>query len=184
MNKFAWLGVLSIATMTTVAWADTQPYSPETQSRIRIYGQNQKPTILHFEQDGKTKKINLGGSLGSAFGSFVGVAKNKSIGIPATEHSQNVQQKNGFLSKMTYQEFVIPANKAVKVRTAFQGLSNVNHAEKITTIHYQGSCQSDTLHFTPKAGKDYEVIPSASGCAGADLLEIHADGKTSLVQFN
>ena len=83
-------------------------YDPMTDARIRVYGQNGNPTILNVGIDCATNpkgsQINIGGSLSDALGSFVGSTNNESIGIPQTEISTKLSDKDGILSKAFYRE--------------------------------------------------------------------------------
>lgn len=159
-------------------------YSPISDSRIRLYGQNQKPTILEYTKDGKKQKINVGGEAGDAFSSLVGTVKNQSIGIATTNMSKNLKEYNGILSKIFYKEFIIPAGNPVFIKNAFIGLSNVSQSPTRTTVQYEGTCTSSGLTFIPKAGKDYEAIPkyNSSAC-GLILLEINQSGDTTAIDL-
>lgn len=181
-KKILALGFLIISPMAMAATEIT--YDANQDARIRLYGQNQKPTILKYEHHGKKEKINVGGGAGDAFSSFIGTVKNQSIGIAQTEMSQNLKEHNGIFSKVFYKEFVIPSGYPVSIKNAFLGLTNVVDSSIGTTVQYEGNCTSSELTFTPKAGKDYEAIPSQnSATCGLVLLEIDADGNTKKVSF-
>ncbi len=140
--------------------ATSQQYDPSDSARIRLFGQNGKPSIMKVETaQGKTVEVNVGGGAADAFGSLLGTVKSNSIGIIETENTQNLQQGSGILSKVFYREFVIPAGREVHVRNAYIGLSSVTHnpGNGMTTLYKEGSCSSQTLSFVPEAGKDYEV---------------------------
>ncbi len=111
----------------------------------------------------KGEEVNIGGSMGDAFGSLLGSAKNVSLGIPQTEATKTISEQNGMLSKAIYKEFAIPANKPVNIRSSFIGLSNVSHTKYVTATQYEGNCKSKTVSFIPQAGKDYEVISLQRG---------------------
>ena len=203
------IGVTLAMSMAASAWAEpAADYNPAEQARIRLFGQNQKPTIMtsgiDCEQGKKGDKINVGGGLGDAFGSFIpfkiipifmdggglgdafgsfiGSAKNKSIGIPETETTRHLSEQNGILSKAMYKEFVIPANKPVNVQAAYIGLTTTATSVQEKTIAYEGSCHSDTVSFVPQAGHDYEVISlkQGSNCGVAVAEVISAGSSTSL----
>lgn len=169
------------ACQTTTVSKDTH-YTASQDARIRLYGQNQKPTIMTYEQAGKTVKINVGGGAGDAFSSMVGTIKNSSIGIAATATSTSFQEKNSILSKAFYKEFSIPAGQPIKVHNSFIGLTNVSQSPEQTTVQYQGSCHGSEMVFTPVAGKDYEVVANAKGATcGVTVLEIDTAGNTRTV---
>ena len=165
----------------------TSDYNPSNQSRIRLFGQNGKPTIMTSGIDcankQKGEKVNVGGGLGDAFGSFIGSAKNKSIGIPETETTKNLSQQNGILSKAMYKEFVIPADKSVNLKAAYIGLTTaLEGADGSKIISYEGSCQSNIASFTPQAGHDYEVLSLKQGknCGIAVVDVISENGGVKL----
>lgn len=164
------------------------PYLPEQQARIRLYGQNQKPTIMTANIDcaskGNWQKVNVGGSMGDAFGSFVGTAKSHSIGIPETETSRNIGKKNGLLSKAVFREFAIQAGKPVNVSAAYIGLTTVSQSPQRTVIFHEGSCRSATASFVPQAGRDYEVIGLKGRGCGVAVYEISANGHTSPIALS
>lgn len=134
--------------------------------------------------DAKTEKINVGGSLGDAFGSMLGMSKNDSIGIPATENTKNLASQNGILSKAVYREFVIPAGKPVKVEGTYIGLTNITPLAQGGALYYhEGDCSSNTVSFTPQAGQDYEVgsYLDGNGCSVVVFNIKTTDGKVSLI---
>ncbi|MDR0735380.1 MAG: hypothetical protein LBF51_00870 [Zoogloeaceae bacterium] len=112
----------------------TQPthetaHDSERTARIRLFGQNQKPSIMTVGRDcaaGENgHEINVGGGLGDAFRSFAGSAANEGLGIPETGTTRQLSQRDGILSKAFYREFIIPAGKPVHVRAAFIGLTTI-----------------------------------------------------------
>ena len=122
-------------------------YDAHQDARIRLYGQNQKPTILKYEHHGKKEKINVGGGASDAFSSFIGTVKNQSIGIAQTEMSQSLKDHNGIFSKIFYKEFIIPSAHPVSIKNGFIGLTNVLDHSINTTVQYGGTCTSSELTF-------------------------------------
>lgn len=187
LSVFA-LTVLLAGCAATEMPASTQHYNPETSARIRLFGQNGRPSIM-FVQIGqgnaaKTEKITVGGSLGDAFGSMLGMSKNESIGMPATENTQNLAAQNGILSKAFYREFVIPAGKPVKVQGAYIGLSSITPLAQGGSLYYhEGDCSSNMVSFVPQAGQNYEVDSylSGNGCSVVVFDIKSTDGKVSLI---
>jgi hypothetical protein len=166
----------------------SQSYNPSDSARIRLFGQNQKPSTMVVQvgqgADTKSIEVNVGGTVGDAFGSMLHMAENKSIGMPETENTRNITSRNGILSKAFYREFVIPADKPVKVSNAFIGLSSATPMPSagVTVIHQQGSCTGNAIVFTPQAGKDYEVVSAPGYSCSAKVFNIQKiDGKISLV---
>ena len=100
------------ASNAPVVQEDSTSYDSSTQARVRLYGQNQKPTIMVSGIDCEAEdrrarrghKVNVGGSLGDAFGSLAGTARSHSLGIAETEHSKNIGQMNGILSRAFFRE--------------------------------------------------------------------------------
>lgn len=167
-------------------------YQPESQARVRLYGQNGHPTIATYGIDcsngKKGIKINVGGGMGDALGSFVGAVSSKSIGIPETEISKTIGSQNGVLSKAFFQEIVVPANKAVNAMSAIAATppsTSVSYTQthKITrTTYYNNGCQSKVGSFIPEAGHDYEVVGTKGSC-GIAVYEIAPDGSIAQVEL-
>lgn len=151
------------------------------QARIRLYGQNQKPTNMRYSYEGHVVKETAGGNLSGAFTSLLGIARNNSIGIPATSTMKTMKQHNHYLSKLFYREFTIPANIPITISNAYNGLTTVNNTHQNGSVIYnEPSCQSNKLTFVAKPGSDYEAIASFSSAhCGVTLLEVHADGSTT-----
>lgn len=140
-------------------------YNPNTDARIRVYGQNGNPTIMHVGIDCATNpkgsEINIGGALDDAFDSFLGRSHNESIGIAQTEISANVADRSGMLSQAFYRELIIPANKPVNIRP---GVEEVGRKFVINGIPvYNNTCKTTTISFIPQAGKDYEAVGLRQG---------------------
>ncbi|MHA3060840.1 hypothetical protein ACX1N5_10515 [Acinetobacter sp. ANC 4636] len=177
-------GLALLTGCQTTSVIEKNSYSTAKDSRIRLYGQNQQPTILKYKYNGKSEKINVGGEAGDAFSSLIGTVKNQSIGIAQTTMSENLKAHNGILSKAFFKEFVIPAGTPISIHNSFIGLSNVLPTTNMTLVQYEGSCTSSGLTFIAKAGKDYEAIPSQkSSACGLVLLEIDSHGNTKQVSF-
>ncbi|PIT12673.1 hypothetical protein BGI33_11215 [Snodgrassella alvi] len=166
-----------------LAMAQDIPDDAAPQARIRIFGQNGKPTNMKYSFQGHVVKESTGGNMGGAFASLLGVARNSTIGIPATTTLDTMKQHNHNLSKLYYREFTIPANVPITIFNAIIGLTNVNnthHGGKIITN--QPSCQSKKLTFVAEPGKDYEAIATYTiAKCGVILQEVNADGSTILL---
>lgn len=157
----------------------TDTYDPSTQARIRIYGQNGKPTKMTYNIECSKPKsgerINLGGSLGNAFASMVGAVSNKSLGMPETAYSKNISEMNGVMSKAFFQEFAVNAGQMVSVQTAFIQLPPA--AASGTTVYYKNqSCRSSAVSFVPQAGHDYEIVGALGAACAVTVYEVKADG--------
>jgi hypothetical protein len=175
--------------VTTELPEASQHYDPNDSARIRLFGQNGRPSIMVVQigqgADARSVKVNVGGGLGDAFGSLLLMSKNKSIGIAETESTRNLASRDGILSKAFYREFVIPAGKQVEVNNAFIGMSNVisDPVTGRTVSHqWQRNCISDTVFFTPHAGKDYEVgFINGKTCTAAVFEVQTIEGEVTLV---
>lgn len=150
--------------------------SSNGHSRIRLYGQNGKPTLMRYSLNGQETKVNVGGNMGDAFSSFVGTAKSQSIGIPPTRISNNVGDQNGILAKAFYKEFAVPSTSALRIQSNLIGMANFSPSGQ--AVSYSPRCSSKEFSFQPEAGKDYEVasIVNQQGCAVV-VFEVQADGE-------
>ncbi|KAE9529922.1 MULTISPECIES: hypothetical protein [Testudinibacter] len=144
-------------------------YNPENEARIRLYGQNGRPTIMAISIDGKKETVNVGGSLGQAFSSFIGTKGNESIGMPESELSKDPSKLSGIISGAFFKEFVIPAGSEVTVNNSIMGNQHKHHDpifNHTVIVTFKG-CTGKKVIFTPEAGKDYEVAPIGltTGCS-------------------
>ena len=78
--------------LSQAAWAEiAAPAMADNTARIRLFGQNQRPSLAYVGIDCNTNpkgnKINVGGGLGDAFGSFTRTIKNTDLGMAATPAS-------------------------------------------------------------------------------------------------
>ena len=160
-------------------------YDSQSQARIRLYGQNGKPSYVYTnvdcESNPKGTKIGVGGSLGDAFGSLVGASSSQSMGIPETKISKNVGKMNGLASRAFFREFAIPAGKPVNAQTFYIGLTTTLHTETHTIIQHEGSCSSNIASFVPQAGHDYEIVGSSGRSCGVSVFEVGAQGELTPV---
>ena len=158
------IGALVLAGCATNTQITPTAYDAQSQARIRLFGQNEKPTIMDMcRPDGKRQRINVGGSLGDAFSSFTRTASNHSIGIAPSQATRQLADQDGILSKALYREFVIPAGKPVNVQAAYVGLTTQYTTPTHTVIWRPGGCRSAKVSFVPQAGHDYEVVSLQRG---------------------
>ena len=142
---------LALTALSTNAFPDSD------SAKIRIFGQNGASAKLYAGQSCTSgKSIKVSGSIGQAFGSFVGASKNESIGIPETATTQNLSDKNGILSKAYYKEYEIPANQPSTVSLRFQDVSHFYKANGVQYSRRSPSCRGD-VSFTAKPHANYEV---------------------------
>ncbi|MDU8923979.1 hypothetical protein RYD26_03465 [Pasteurellaceae bacterium LIM206] len=159
------------ACVSTELSTQNKTFDKATDSRIRVYGQNGRPTLMELDINGKHEKISIGGGLGQAFSSMLHMKDNESIGMPATELSKDPSAYSQFVSAIFFKEFVIPAGGEVKVRSEIMSIpvtsvaTNIvgNTIYKTTTTVYPKGCKGNEIIFIPQAGHDYEVAPIAPG---------------------
>lgn len=149
-----------------------QKYDPKTDARLRLYGQNTLASVAYENTEctpnGNARMIEVGASLREASQSFVGKAKNTSLGIPQTEYSKDLSSKKNIM----YREWAAAGEQPVTV----QLLGDV-HLDNISWL-----C-SISAYFTPVTGADYEVkITRGQGkCQMAvDRIYQNADGSIRL----
>lgn len=160
---------LSIALLSLVGCVNTElstnqtQYNTENQARIRLFGQNGRPTGMEVKLNGKSEKISVGGGMGQAFSSLVGLKDNESIGMPESQFSKNPSQFSNIGSTPFFKEFIIPANAEITVNNAIRTPTHTitNATGKIIGSSYR-YCNGDKITFVSQAGKDYEIVPSAS----------------------
>lgn len=158
-----------------------------TTARIRMFGQNGASAVL-FRDSACVKSFwssegeKVSGGLGNAFSSFAGTVSNTSLGIPETDTTRNLDQKNGLLSKAYYREYEIPAGKPTSMRMGFRDVSSFYVSNGIRYESVSPSC-SGAITFTPEAGKDYEAGFAWEGrvCTLSVNQVLVKDDKTELV---
>ncbi|MDO5686563.1 MAG: hypothetical protein Q4G42_04130 [Neisseria sp.] len=155
-------------------------YNPETDARVRLYGQNGRPAMMVVEHNGSSEKITVGGGMGQAFGSMLGVKGNESIGMPDSPLSSDPSGHSKLLSRAFFKEFIVPAGSKVTVNNSIHNLHGAHAAAAQANgmiVRYNGSsvtCESEKIVFTPAAGKDYEVAPvSTDRRCGVTLFQLN-----------
>jgi hypothetical protein len=148
--------LLSLCALTGASAQEAAPAAPSTETatataRVRLFGQN--GIMVHFYQNsscvgGKEPKTTVSGGVGDAFGSFLGRAKNTSIGMPETPTTADLGKRDGYFSKAYFREYEIPGNQPMALRMAFQSGGGAPGSKY---------CRAFGGTFTPEAGKQYEV---------------------------
>lgn len=158
-----------------VSLADEATTSTFDTARIRLFGQNGFGVKLY---QGSAcvggKSITVSGGIGDTFASFVGVASNKSIGMPATPNSKNFSRGNSFLSKAFFREYAIAPQQPVTITSGF--------ASNPATNSYL-ECKEIATTFTPEVGKDYEVSLELTPTRCEQVInEIHVTSNGVMLQ--
>lgn len=148
-------------------------YRPDTEARVRLFGQNSKASVLTSAIDcaagKKGENTIVGGSAGGFWQPLTGM-RSHTLGITATEHSRQIRGRG--LRNTFFRELEIPAGMPVNVQAPFTGVSARYVAEEIVTLG-EGTCNSGKASFVPESGKDYEVIGlnRKKGC-GVAVFEV------------
>lgn len=139
-------------------------YDAQNQARIRIFGQYGRNVVRliqnstcqqWWEKQGQRVHTRFIGGLPRRI-------RNLSVGIPATERSNQVNADTGTVFRESYKEFVVPAGKPLVLDAAF----STEVAGYLHRCRLAGS-------LTPQAGKDYEAQYSrnSTGCQ-INIVEI------------
>ncbi|MBV8046768.1 MAG: hypothetical protein JO171_06430 [Paludibacterium sp.] len=123
--------------------------SHSDKARIRVFGHNgvglnfyRNSTCYQQGFFGLTGGESVSGRLGASFASFLGTATNSTIGMPETNSTIHLHDRDEVLSKMFYREFEVAPGEPLTV-AAELGLPGV-------------TCSPLAVTFKPAAGKDYE----------------------------
>ena len=93
-------------------------YNPDTEARIRLYGQQNYTTNLYNEN----YKIKVGGMNGfsDAFNKLFKPLESKSIGIPNTSLIKSLEKSRSRLfSQLYFEEYVFPANQTYEISSHY-----------------------------------------------------------------
>lgn len=152
-------------------------YNPEIHSRIRIYGQSNKPTnvwhSINCQSNPKGTKLAVANNMQQAFSSLLGEMSSLSIGMPETEISKNISSRSKFLSQAFYEEYLIHANQPVNIQSHF--LIHDSHLGN-GTVFKRRSCHGNKQSFIPKAGSDYEIVSTNGPSCEIEVYEIAQSG--------
>ncbi|MGI3295325.1 hypothetical protein ACRPFF_04475 [Neisseria sp. SLRRB23] len=162
------------ACVSTELSSANKPYNPSSDARIRLYGQNGRPTVLTIDPKGKAEKVVVGGGMGQSMASLFHLKGNESIGMPESEFSKNPSQFNNIGSNAFFKEFIVPANVEIALKNTINAPAHVmKNAQGNTVYKRYLSCDAGTLTFKPEAGKDYEAVPAPSTHqCGIQLIEL------------
>jgi hypothetical protein len=179
----AMLGLAALYCGDAAAMVQAAPESPSAAvppaapqagtARIRVFGQN--GTTVRFYEDsacfgGKAKETQVSGGVGDAFSSFIGTAKNTSIGIRDTPTTTGIKRRDGYFAKAYFREYAIKSGQPLTVWMRYQ--SNPGNA--------YAACGAIGGTFTPESDKDYEVsLDQAGGRCLAVIREVADAGDGS-----
>jgi hypothetical protein len=161
----------AIASAPAVATILEAASAPST-ARVRLFGQN--GAMIDFYENsrcvgGGGPKTRVSGGFGDALSSFVGRAKNVSIGMTETPTTTQLAQRDGMFSKAYFREYEVAANQPVALDMHFQNAPG------------GARCNQFGGTFNPAAGKEYEVTLNIVGrqCV-AVVKEIQKDGQDAV----
>ncbi|QBJ79944.1 hypothetical protein [Aquitalea sp. USM4] len=126
--------------------ADGNPSTlPEGKARIRFFGQNgidlsfyRNRTCYQDGLFGLKGGESVSGGFGSGLASLLGTVGSIGIGMPETNSSMHLHDKDLIGSKAFYREYEFTAD------------------EPLTVAARWGGCRTQALTFKPEANKDYE----------------------------
>jgi hypothetical protein len=159
----------SASPAATAAATIVEATPARSTARMRLFGQN--GVMIDFYENsqclgGSGPKTRASGGFGDAFSSFVGRAKNTSIGMTETPTTAHLAARDGIFSRAYFREYEVAANQPVALNMAFQNAPG------------GARCSQFGGTFTPEAGKEYEVTLDLQGqqCM-AVVREIQKDGQ-------
>lgn len=148
-------------------------------TRLRMFGQN--GVMVDFYENsvcvgGNGPKTRVSGGVGDAFSSFLGRAKNTSIGMTETPTTSGLAKRDGIMSKAYFREYEIAANQPVTLSMHFQSAAGA-----------PGSAYCANLGgtFTPEAGKEYEItldIHPGKCTAVVNEIQKNEQGPSTLIE--
>lgn len=177
----AWCFILP-AVFSTAALAADPPAADKATARIRLFGQN--AVMVNYYPNSKCdggEGVRVSGGLGDAFSSFIGTAKNQSLGMPETPNTTNLSARDGMLSKAYFREYEITAGQPLTIAMGFREARAAPPAAipgaTATVTTRAVSCRTIATTFVPEPGKDYEAaldIRSSEGVCVQVINEVSA----------
>lgn len=132
--------------------AEAAAYSPYAEpARVRAFGQNGVGLTLYTNavcDDEYEEEIDVSGSIGNVFRSFVGDLKSSSLGMPETVGTRTMHEGKMIGAKPYFREYPLVAGQPVLAEA------------EIRTADIPGAVRCSRklrLGFVPVAGADYEV---------------------------
>ncbi|MDX1253533.1 MAG: hypothetical protein IDH49_15035 [Gammaproteobacteria bacterium] len=131
-------------------------FNPDQHARLRVFHGTSAHLYLGDICDGNSHPV-----IHAAAGGFSYLARNKKIGMPATDDMP-----------FSYHEYAIPAGQPLTVKMYWQ-VQNANGTWE--------RCGPSHVIFTPEAGQDYDTFMKFRGgmCQGVEVRKfmVGADGK-------
>lgn len=174
----ALLIALAVAASAAVAQvadvAAVSPAPPPAASKLRLFGQNGVGVVLHRNSacDGGADSVRVSGGMGSAFSSFIGTVKNESLGMPETETTRRLAQRDGMMSKAFFKEYEIAPGQPVTVAMGF------------SDVGMRKQCRNMAATFVPETGAAYEGrldLDLQAGLCRFVVNRVGSDGALSAV---
>lgn len=137
--------ILSVACSAALAEEAATPSSEP--ARLRLFGQN-GVNVKYYPNSACRggESVSVSGGIGDAFSSFIGAAKNKSIGMPASPNTENQSARDGMLSKAYYREYEVTPGQPITITMHFQSNPGKRYMY----------CTTVATSFVPEQGKNYE----------------------------
>lgn len=157
------------APVSSSALNDTPAPRREGKAGLRVFGRNavslnfyRNSTCYQRGSFGLTGGEAASGSFGAALASFLGTSTNSTIGIPETNSTIRLHDRDAVLSKIFYREFEVAAGEPLTVAAVGPG----------------AECGFSAVTFMPEANKNYEFELELQG-KSCVLLALELIGDTS-----
>lgn len=171
-----------LSACAATAFAADQPAAEQGTARLRLFGQN--AVMVKYYSNSKCDggdSVSVSGGMGDAFSSFIGTAKNQSIGMPETPTTANLAARDGLMSKAYFREYEIAAGQPVTIAMGFREARAAPPAVVPAPVGAAPSgtvsCRTIVTTFVPEKGKDYEAaldIRSREGVCVQTINEVSA----------
>lgn len=174
-------GFILLSMLSVASFAGDQPASEKDVARIRLFGQN--AVMVKYYPGSKCvggNSVSVSGGMGDAFSSFLGTAKNQSIGMPESPNTRNLAARDGIMSKAYYREYEIAAGEPVTIAMGFrEARAAVPMVMPGTSVNANTpalgsvSCRTIATTFVPEKGKNYEGALDIHSSADVCVQTIH-----------
>ena len=176
-----------LSACATLSFAADQPAAEQGTSRLRLFGQN--AVMVKYYPNSKCDggdSVTVSGGFSDAFSSFIGTAKNQSIGMPETPTTANLAARDGVMSKAYFREYEIAAGQPVTIAMGFREARAAPPAVMPTGAAATANapvgtvyCRTIVTTFVPEKGKDYEAALDIRSSEGVCVQTINEVNSTS-----